>query len=408
MPTFNNVGLRTAGAAIAAATLTLAAAAPAAAQTDYESVRAWFNLSDTNEQAGTLEYAGQRAYLAVEGPDASLGDVVELWVDFTAAPGVVELVPEYESRCEFNGDVLSCFDDGTDDLAGTFFRVALYLGEHGEPGDVAPYTVKALVNNTDEDTWSGEIAVSEDYDYDHELPEEPEGPDGPRDGGRYSYLDHLVHGSTVGATVNAAPQVLVTEPAGDYRVGSLIEFTDAIDIAMWSDPDTWYPGYDMDTDTASVLDEYDNCDKWEVSLFCAVVDWTPQAGTTYQPSLDTPVRYDIDAEAGDGQLAVYKVSDLSEAALEYYLEEFDIDLDGPKQFSMSESTDPASADDFTAGEGRITFSTAVEAVPSTPGKPLPVTGNPSIILISSSAAALLAGAVVFLLLRRRKTAATWE
>lgn len=412
MSPLNKTGFRIAGAGAAAAALTLAAAAPVFAQTDYEFLDVWFNDSTTNERFAELNSGGQEAYLAIEGPDASAGDHVEMWIDFSSVPGAVDVAVVYDDRCEFADDVLTCVDDGTSDIAGSFVHLLVSLGEAGAPGDTVPYTVSALVNNEDEISVEGEIAVSDDY-VEGGLPGDPEDPDpGEEPVDRFAYLDHTLTGATTGATLNAAPQILATEDAEDFRVGSLVVFTDAVDIAMWSDPGTVWDGYEMDADTATVRDEYDNCDKWEIWLVCAVTDWTPRAGDVYQPSGDTPIRYDIEAESNEDQIGVYSVSDLSEAGLEYYLEEFAIDLEGANQFTMSEvaADDQADADEFEAGEGWIAFSadTAPSEDPQGEDDKLDQTGSSQTIMISSAAAALLAGAAIFFVMRRRKAATTWE
>lgn len=250
-----------------------------------------------------------------------------------------------------------------------------------------------------------------------------EDPTSPGEGGmdeeedyyEFAYLDHLVEDANVGDTVTASPQIQVSGSPMSERVGTLIWFTDTVDMDAWYEGD-WFDFSEVATGHATVLDEYDNCSKVVVGhLACIVTDWNPEDGKTYAPSAGSPVNYLVEGEVDDQDISAYSAFDIVEEDLEYYTDWLEVDLDGSENFSLTE-VDPADVGDeeyFIAGEGWIMFMAGVEDaphpnLPGNDGEPLPKTGNSSTVLISSAAAALLAGAVLFFLMRRRKAEASWE
>jgi LPXTG-motif cell wall-anchored protein len=420
----NKAGLRVAGAGTAAAALTLAAAAPAFAQTDYEYVDASFNLVDTNEAVGTLEYEGQEAYIAVEGPDPLQGDLVEVTIDLSDSAGIVAVTAAYDDRCEVSGDILTCIDDGTADLAGTFFSLELGLGAAGAPGDIAYYFAKVKVNGEEELDWEGAITVSEDFESGEDDGEDPvelpgDFPVGDieeaDDAYGFAFLNHLLEGAEAGATLTAAPHFRVDETSGlgDERAATALFFSNSVSLDAWFDEQTGrYTG------TVEVTADYDNCVSYAEGVTCVVEEFTPQVGTTYAPSEATPIQYEVLGDVVDAEGAYYTAWDINEATLDLYRQILAVGPGAENQFELVETDYEIGDEYFSEHYGLIWFTEQedgqgdIEPVdPDATGDAsgqLPTTGNSSIILISSAAAALLAGAVVFVMRRRRKTAGTWE
>jgi LPXTG-motif cell wall-anchored protein len=424
MSPFIKTGLRAAGAGTAAAALTLAAAVPAFAQTDYEYLAVWFNSSETDEQFASLEYEGQEGYLAIEGPDAGRGDHIEYEVDFTAGPGAIEVVVPYDDRCEFADDRLVCVDDGSSGIAGTFMHFEMSLGEAGSPGDTIPYTVTAVVNGEDEVGIEGRIQVGEDYRTDDEPPVDelpadfPVGDlEGDGDAYGFAFLNHLLEGAEAGETLNAAPHLRVDKASdlGDDRAATALFFSDSVSLDAWFDEEHPTGSY---TGTVEVLDEYDNCTDSEGGITCIVEAFDPQVGTTYAPSESTPIRYEVLGDVDDAEGAYYTAWDVNEATLDLFRQVLAVGPGAANQFELVATDHEIEDRYFSEHYGLIWFTDQepgqgdVEPVdPDDIGgeasEQLPTTGNASIVLISSAAAALLAGAVVFHLMRRRKTAASW-
>lgn len=424
MSPLNKTGFRIAGAGTAAAALTLAAGAPAFAQTDYEYVDAWFNLVDTNEAVGTLEYEGQEAYIAVEGPDPLAGDVIEVTVDLSDSSGIVSVAASYDERCEFAASVLTCTDDGSTDLAGTFFMLELGLGEVGAPGDTAYYFAKVRVNGEEELDWEGQIDISDDFTTGEDPDPEPELPaDFPvsdleeaDDAYGFAFLNHLLEGAKAGQTLTADPHFRVEAASGlgEDRAATALFFSDSVSLDAWFDE-----GTGSYTGTVEVLADYDNCVESEGGITCVVEAFDPQVGTTYTPSEATPIRYEVLGEVGAADGAYYTAWDINEATLDLYRQILAVGPGADNQFELVATDHEIGDEYFSQFYGLIWFTDHEDnqggVEPIDPDEisnkssgQLPTTGNSSIILISSAAAALLAGAVVFFLLRRRKAATTWE
>lgn len=426
MSTRIHSGLRIAGAGTAAAALTLAAAAPALAQTDYEYVDAWFNLVDTNEAVGTLEYEGQEAYIAVEGPDPVAGDVIEVTVDLSDNRSLVTITPGDDERCEFTGDVLTCVDDGTTDLAGSFFMLELGLGGQGAPGDTANYVATVTVNGQEELDWFGEIYISEDFTTGEDPDPDPE-PELPADfpvsdleeaddAYGFAFLNHLLEGAKAGETLTAAPHFRVDAASdlGEDRAATALFFSDSVSLDAWFDE-----GTGSYTGTVEVLADYDNCVDSEGGITCIVEEFDPQVGSTYTPSEATPIQYEVLGDVGDADGAYYSAWDINEATLDLFRQILAVGPGAANQFELV-ATDYELGDEYYSQYyGLIWFTDQEDGqggvepidpdeIGGAPSGQLPSTGNSQTIMISSAAAALLAGAVVFSLLRRRKTAATWE
>ncbi|WP_304608802.1 LPXTG cell wall anchor domain-containing protein [Glycomyces amatae] len=417
MSPFIKTGLRTAGAGTAAAALALAAGAPAFAQTDYEYLAVWFNSSETDEQFASLEYEGQEGYLSIEGPDASQGDRIEYEVDFTAAPGAIELVVPYDDRCEFAADRLVCVDDGSSDIAGTFMHFEMSLGDAGAPGDTIPYTVTALVNGEDEVGIEGQVQVGEDY---QEAPEgeDPGGvqePELPGEGAHYSYtfLDQVLEDAAPGSTVNADPQFHVADAPEENRVATVVTFTDSISLESIASED-WENSH-----RAYAEVYYDNCYVTEWGVTCLLIDFAPEEGATYGLAAESPLTFAVtDEGVTEDDVAAYWAEDLDDAELGDFLDATGISLDYNENANLLSlvETEPSENGDFYIGYGLFLFLADIDDVDGLPGhetdgeasEQLPTTGNSSIVLVSSAAAALLAGAAVFYVMRRRKTAASWE
>lgn len=423
MSTLNKTGLRLAAAGAAAA-LTLAAGAPAFAQTDYEYVDAWFNLVDTNDAVGTLEYEGQEAYIAVEGPDPVEGDVIEVTIDLSDNGGLVSVTPGHDERCEFSADVLTCVDDGTTDLTGTFFMLELGLGEAGAPGDTANYLATVEVNGQEELDWFGEIYISDDFTTGEDPDPEPELPaDFPvsdleenDDAYGFAFLNHLLEGAKAGETLTAAPHFRVDAASdlGEDRAATALFFSDSVSLDAWFDE-----GTGSYTGTVEVLADYDNCVDSEGGITCIVEEFDPQVGSTYTPSEATPIQYEVLGDVGEADGAYYSAWDINEATLDLFRQILAVGPGAENQFELV-ATDYELGDEyFSEYYGLIWFTDQEDGQggvePIDPDEiggeaspQLPSTGNSQTIMISSAAAALLAGAVVFYLLRRRKGAATWE
>jgi LPXTG-motif cell wall-anchored protein len=231
----------------------------------------------------------------------------------------------------------------------------------------------------------------------------------------FAFLDNWIEDVSVGETVTAAPQIQVEGSSSIDRAGTLVWFTDTVDMDAWFE-DEWTDFSEVATGHATVVDQYDNCSK-EIPGFlaCVVTDWNPEEGKTYAPSADSPVNYLVEGQVDEQDISAYSAFDLTAEDVEDFTTILEIDLEGPNAFSLSEvpASDVGDEDYFFYGEAWILFVAAIEDIPhpNVPGEDdpsLPSTGNSSIVLISSAAGALLAGAVVFYLLRRRKTAANWE
>jgi LPXTG-motif cell wall-anchored protein len=418
MPPFTRTGLRIAGAGAAAAALTLAAGAPAFAQTDYDYLSASFFERDSLERLEVLERPDMTAKILVEGPDPLQGDLIEVTMDFSQNPGIVELTSDLDRRCESAGALLTCVDDGTDDLSGSNFMLRLNLGEQGEPGDVANYTFKALVNGEDEITWDGQITVSDDFVAAPE-PENPDGieePDIPAEGSSYSYsyLDQVMEGVAPGSIVEADPRFHVAEPPAEDRAATIVTFTDSISLDSVT-AEQW-----RTTDRAYAEAYYDNCHVYSWGVTCLLIDFAPESGAAYGLSDDSPLTFAVTGEGvTEDDVAAYWAEDLDQAELAEFVEATGVGLDYNEHSNLLTLTETEAIEDggFQMGYGLFLFLADLEDIDELPGHgdndgegagQLPTTGNSSIILISSAAAALLAGAVVFTVLRRRKTAADWE
>jgi LPXTG-motif cell wall-anchored protein len=231
----------------------------------------------------------------------------------------------------------------------------------------------------------------------------------------FAFLDNWIEDVSVGETVTAAPQIQVEGSSSIDRVGTLVWFTDTVDMNAWYEEE-WTDFSEVATGHATVVDEYDNCSKVVTGhLACIVTDWNPEEGKTYAPSADSPVNFLVEGQVDEQDISVYSAFDLTAEDLEFYIDWLEVDLEGANAFSLSEvpASEVGDEDYFFYGEAWILFVAAIDDIPhpNVPGEDdpsLPSTGNSSIVLISSAAAALLAGAVVFYLLRRRKTAANWE
>ncbi|THV24377.1 LPXTG cell wall anchor domain-containing protein [Glycomyces paridis] len=230
---------------------------------------------------------------------------------------------------------------------------------------------------------------------------------------QFAYLDHLVTGANVGETVSASPQVYVEGAPSKDRVATLIWFTDTVDYERWLED--WFDFSEVGTGHASVVDEYDNCDRsYDGMMGCIVTGWNPESGKTYQPSAETPIDYLVEGEVDYNDIAVYSAFDLTQEDLDFYLDLGGYDLEGANQFALAEAPadETAPLEYFFYGEGWISFEADIDDIhPNLPGgedPALPTTGASQGVMIGSAAAAVLAGALVFFFLRRRKTAANWE
>ncbi|GAB3996458.1 hypothetical protein GCM10029992_16610 [Glycomyces albus] len=258
------------------------------------------------------------------------------------------------------------------------------------------FTIEIFVNGAETPVFSStdEYDLADAYDGD--------------DGFTFTYRNHTLQGADVGETVTAAPQIKVDgNPAVD-RAGWVVRFTDALDEDSWSWADALWDSSGMSADSASIVSVYDNCAKKDIWFVCLVTDWTPQAGETYAPSESSPIRYAIENEVEDHHLGVYQVWDVNRVELDQLREQFDIDLEGDTNFSLTavDADDIAPEADFTdLDEGWIHFEDGSDEPVAE--DELPKTGSSVILMVGAAAALVVAGMVGFFVLRRRKTAENW-
>jgi LPXTG-motif cell wall-anchored protein len=289
----------------------------------------------------------------------------------------------------------------------------------GDPTTEAPVTDNPVTEDpATEDPATEEPPAGDDEapegDVEEELEEDTEAAE-EEEYYEFAFLDNWIEDVSVGDTVTAAPQIQVEGTSSIDRAGTLVWFTDTVDMNRWYEED-WFDFSEVATGHATVVDEYDNCSRVVTGhLACIVTDWNPEEGKTYAPSADSPVNYLVEGQVDEQDISVYSAFDITSEDLEFYTEWLEVDIEGANAFSLSEvaSSEVGDEDYFFYGEAWIMFVASIDDIPhpNVPGgetPSLPSTGNSSIILISSAAAALLAGAVVFYMLRRRKTAASWE
>ncbi len=383
------------GAAASAAAFALAAGTPAFAhedpehEEDHEDLHVHFNLIDTNEAVDALEYGGQEAYAVIDGAATSAGDAIEITVDFTATPGVIEVLPLDEERCEFSDDVLRCTDDGASDSYG-LLSLQLALGENGKPGDIAEYTVTGTANDGERsDTWDGRIAVSEAYaDWDGPG---SDGHEAEFDLERFEFLGFTLDGAVAGATLNAAPQISVTqENRIQDHAGTLITFTNASNL------DSETPEADG---TAAAVADYANCYSDDDGVNC-VVPTVLEAGKTYTVSPETPVAYEIAKDAVNYRGA-YQAFDINTAALAEMFEGGVVPSGTSSlELVVVEEAEIGADEDFAGETGFVFFSPKAGAADDK----TPVTGDRTMMVLGAAAVAAAVGAGAFVLLRRRKAA----
>ncbi|WP_026923383.1 LPXTG cell wall anchor domain-containing protein [Glycomyces arizonensis] len=429
MPTLDKPGARLAAAGAAAATLALAAGSPAFAQdgeggphppNEIDVSTSVFGGAAPEGEAWSdygLSDAGVGAYIEIADVDDTLQGLDAVQVSYHYSDlGFLD----FEFSLE--GDGYACTDDGSIyncqvNPDGGVVKIWMKMIPHelAIPGDSGQYSLYASYISDGEiiAAWEDETFTLDRWFLDQaDLGSDGEEPPVEEEEHyEFAYLDHVLQGADLGKTVTAAPQIQVDGNAGEDRVGSVVWFTDAVDIDMWADPDVVYDGYEMDADSASVVDAYDNCAKFEVWLICLVTDWTPEVGKTYRPSESSPIQYTIDNKVEENHVGVYSAFDVNQEALDYYVAEFGLDLDGASKFSLSavDEGEVASEEYFYEGEGWIYFEGSVENAAGESADPkLPTTGSSSVVMISAAAAAIVAGAVVFFVMRRRKTAASWE
>ncbi|GAB3226784.1 hypothetical protein GCM10027447_17370 [Glycomyces halotolerans] len=425
MPSPKTSGLRIAAAGTAAAALTLAAGAPGFAQTDFEYVDVWFNLVDTNDRVEVLEYEGQEAYIAVEGPDPLAGDVIEVTYDFSHHPGIIELRPDHDERCEISNHVLTCVDDGSSGLAGTFFDLDLGLGDQGAPGDVAYYFFTVTVNGQEETDGEGQIQVSEDFDIGEEdgpaLPDDFPVGDIEEAGDAYgfAFLNQVIEGAHGGRTVTATPQFRIESESdlGEDRAATALFFSHSVSLNAWFDEEEPTGHY---TENIRAVADHDNCTEWPGGVLCVIEDFAPQVGATYTPSADTPVQYTVDNETSDVDLGAYYTAwDINEATMDLFRRSVVTGTDD--QFGLVEADEEIDDRYFSRHYGMLFFGAENgygDVEPTDPAESeetedaasggLQKTGGSSIVMVSAASAAIAAGAVVFFVLRRRKVVQNWE
>jgi LPXTG-motif cell wall-anchored protein len=224
----------------------------------------------------------------------------------------------------------------------------------------------------------------------------------------YVYVDEVLQGADIGATVEAHPEFYIEEAPEnpDDVAATVLVFNDSTSLESIENGEEWELTYH-----AWAYAPYDNCNIWEWGVTCVVTDFEGESETTY--GLDNPLYFDIIDEVDDNDAAPYYAVDVDAATLEEVLAEGVYDLETDNQLGLHE-IEPTEGEwwygfgtfYFEAGQALPDVPTADQ--PGTGGGQLPTTGNSSIILISSASAALLAGAVVFFMLRRRKAAGTWE
>lgn len=285
-------------------------------------------------------------------------------------------------------------------------------GENTEP---EADDTEAEDTETDTEETDQEEVIEDGDDLEEEIEEDTEEEADEESYFEFAYLDQVLQGADVGSTVTADPQFQAWGTASEDRVASLVWFTDAVDFDRWIDEENAYTEEELSDNSATVLDEYENCAKDGIWLVCAVDGWTHEDGKIYGPSEASPINYLVEDEVSEFGMSVYAAFDVNQAELDEYVDYLGVDLENGSQFELVEldGADAAPEDYFVGVEGWIFFEASLDDVPhpnlpGTEDPSLPSTGNSSIVLISSAAAALLAGAVVFFFLRRRKTAANWE
>ncbi|MDA1362234.1 LPXTG cell wall anchor domain-containing protein [Glycomyces luteolus] len=256
---------------------------------------------------------------------------------------------------------------------------------------------------TETETEEEEAPVVTEPPVDEELPEASE------EGYEYefAFLNHILTGANPGETLTAFPHMRVNGESGlgDERGATVLWFEDSSDVDAW-----FNDGELVFTDAVDVIADYDNCDRFEETVYCVLTDFDPQVGTTYTPSEDTPVLYEVLNAVTEADGAAYGAYDITKDELAIEIEA-GLDPESDNNLTLVETEWDIEDEYFSDFFGWVFFEGDDRGWGQVPGgenPELPSTGNSSIILISSAAAALLAGAVVFFMLRRRKAATTWE
>ncbi|WP_205328129.1 LPXTG cell wall anchor domain-containing protein [Glycomyces sp. YM15] len=222
----------------------------------------------------------------------------------------------------------------------------------------------------------------------------------------FAFLNHILTGANPGETLTAFPHLRVNGESGlgDERGATVLWFEDSSDVDAW-----FNEGELVFTDAVDVIADYDNCDRFEETVYCVLTDFDPQVGTTYTPSEDTPVLYEVLKAVTEADGAAYGAYDITKDELAIEIEA-GLDPESDNNLTLVETEWDIEDEYFSDYFGWVFFEGDDRGWGQVPGSedPLPTTGNSSIILVSSAAAALLAGAVVFFMLRRRKAATTWE
>ncbi|MCH7232061.1 LPXTG cell wall anchor domain-containing protein [Glycomyces sp. L485] len=393
-------GLRIAGAGVAAAALTLAAAAPALAQDT--AVDAHFSLSVNSvwgHEPAVYEDGQYGVFSPILDEETVTKDTEPFTVttvfDFSAAEGQLEIELVDDERCETADSVVTCIDENIDhdamwrlDLGDYYFRVS--VGEDGDPGDEVPYRASVAIDGEIVDEVEDFIKISDEYgtwEYDPSMDHSTDHEPGDYDLAVPDYDIQGASGETVTVsldTTNLGPldaQAPIHVGAGEGSYGVRVQLPTGTEPA-WDETDSFsedgvycslassFPLIDRDfpRDTG-ITNRQINC-------------WFDSVAVDEQVNLQFPVTIVAAEPAADGIIAL--------------TESMELDADYSNNVAVlslnSAQTDP--------GDDTPTDQAGSEK--------LPKTGGSSIVMVSAAAAAIAAGAVVFFVLRRRKLAQNWE
>lgn len=264
----------------------------------------------------------------------------------------------------------------------------------------------------DETTSPAADDESEDENEGEPEPTEPpvdEDPNESEDGFEYefAFLNHILSGANPGETLTGAPQIRVNGDSslGEDRAGTVVYFGDSIDTDLWLDE-----GEVEFTEAVEVIADYDNCIRFDHEVYCVLTDFDPQVGTTYTPSEDTPVLFEVLKTVSDVDGAYYGAYDINQEGLDDALAD-GLDPAGENTLTLVETGSEISDEYFSDYYGFVFFEGDDrgwgDVPPAGGGDELPETGSSMTLVLTSALGAIAVGAVVFFVLRRRKTAENW-
>ncbi|THV40951.1 LPXTG cell wall anchor domain-containing protein [Glycomyces buryatensis] len=292
----------------------------------------------------------------------------------------------------------------TDDETTTEEIVDDEITDETGTGDDAPAEDDEIV--TDDETTTDEETEGEDVEDEADPIAEDEFELEDSFEYEFAFLNHVLLGANPGETLTGHPEIRVNSESSmaDERAATVLWFEDSSDVYAWFEE-----GELVWTEAVAVIADYDNCQKDDHFVYCVLPEFDPEVGTTYTPSEETPVLFEVLQAVTEADGAAYGGYDIDQAGLEE-AEAAGMVFEGDNQLTLVESNEGISDEYFSEYWGWIFFEGDERGwgnVPPSEGE-LPKTGTSSTIMISAAAAALAAGAGVFMYLRRRKTAQNWE